>query len=831
MGTVRSLSRSFSSGEITPELFGRIDLQKRQEGLARCRNFITLPHGPAFNRPGTEFVREVKTSASATRVIPFSYNNAQTFVIELGAGYFRWHTDAATLTYTDGSAYVASATVTATAATDLINWTAHGLPIDSPVSFVSSGTVPPPLVSGTAYYVVAPAANSFKVAATAGGAAIDITGAGTGTITGSRVYAKGEIAKSAGINYYSIADANVNHAPPNATWWYAMPTSPNLYEIPNPYAAADLFDIHYVQSADVLTLTHPGYAPLELRRLGATNWQTTNPTFGAPTNSITGVTYVDQTLAAPPAPSGTREVDYVVTTIATNTLEESVGSASQGFGADLSVSGNFVRGTIVDATPTLNARYYIYKKVVKQPVSTSSYPSSNGFYGFMAQAQKDPDNGNFTFIDYNITPDISRTPPIQDTTASFNSSGNYPGAVGYFQQRRVFAGTTNAPQTFWATRTGTESNMTYNIPVTSDNRINVRIASREASTIRHIVAAGQLLLLTDTAEWRCSAVGDVLTPASINIAPQSYVGASNVQPVVVNNLVLYAAKRGGHIRELSYAWQASSFISGDICLMAPHLFDYYTMSDMAYSKGPIPVLWCISSSGYLLGMTYVPEQEVAAWHWHDSAATAVFESCAVVTENNEDRLYVLVRRTINGSSKRYIERLHTRNFATLADAFYVDCGLTYTGAPATTISGLTHLEGQAVNVLADGVVRSGLTVSGGAITLPVAASKVQVGLPITAQVQTPPLSAQVDGAFGNGKQMNVNQVALRVSASAAFKVGPTFSSLVASTAFGTPPALATLMTEQVIAPTWGFEGQVCVQQDDPLPLVLASLTLEVAIGG
>jgi hypothetical protein len=134
--------------------------------------------------------------------------------------------------------------------------------------------------------------------------------------------------------------------------------------------------------------------------------------------------------------------------------------------------------------------------------------------------------------------------------------------------------------------------------------------------------SGQLLLLTATAEWRVSAVGDVLTPASINVSPQSYVGASNVPPVVVNNLVLYAAARGGHLRELSYAWQASSFISGDICLMAPHLFDYLTISDMAYSKGPIPVLWCISSSGNLLGMTYVPEQEVAAWHRHDTRPAA-----------------------------------------------------------------------------------------------------------------------------------------------------------------------------------------------------------------
>lgn len=754
MSLVRSLSRSFSSGEITPELFGRIDLQKRQEGLARCRNFITLPHGPAFNRPGTEFVREVKDSATSTRIIPFSYNNTQTFVIELGAGYFRWHTGGATLTYTDGAAY-----------------------------------------------------------------------------NGATTYAKGDIAKSGGINYYSIQSGNTGHAPPNATWWYPMPTSPNIYEIPNSYAAADLFDIHYVQSADVLTLVHPGYAPLELRRTAATNWQTSNPTFTPPANTISSISYTNQAGAAPAVVSATQNYAYVVTTIAANTLEESVATSEQAFGENLSAAGNYVKGTIsVGASP--GTRYYVYKKVTIANGGAASVYSTNGFYGYICQAQLDPTSGAYYFIDNNIVPDVSRSPPLQDSTATFSSSGNYPGAVGYFQQRRIFAGTTNAPQTFWATRTGTESNMSYNIPVTSDNRINVRIASREASTIRHVVAAGQLLLLTDTAEWRVSAVGDVLTPAAINIAPQSYVGASNVQPVVINNLVLYAAKRGGHIRELSYAWQASSFVSGDICLMAPHLFDDKTLVDMAYSKGPIPVLWCISSSGYLLGLTYVPEQEVAAWHWHDTGASGVFESCAVVTEGSADMLYVVVRRTINGSTKRYVERLHTRYAATLADSFYVDSGLTYSGAPATTISGLTHLVGATVSALADGVPRTGLTVNGsGQITLPVAASKVQVGLPITAQIQTPPFSAQVDGAFGMGRQMNVNKVALRYSASAAFKVGPDFSTLDSSTAFGSPPASATGVSEMVIAPTWGFEGQVCIQQSDPLPLVLTAMTTEVAIGG
>ena len=689
MSNIRLLDRAFSSGEITPELFGRIDLQKRQEGLALCRNFMTLPHGPAVNRPGTQFVREVKTSAKITRLIPFSYNNTQTFAIEIGEGYFRFHTDGATL--------------------------------------VDGGGSP--------------------------------------------------------------------------------------YEVSNPYAAADLMDIHYVQSADVLTFVHPNYAPMELRRYGALDWRTSNPTFTPPANPLTGV-------AVSATGTGSVTYDYCVTAVQTTGLQESVASSTVTCTNNLATAGN--KNTISWTDPSTagtNVRYYVYKK-------------TNGLFGYIGQS------GGTSFEDNNIIADVSKTPPLADSTASFNASGNYPAAVSYYQQRRMFGGTAAQPQNFWATRSGTESNMSYNIPVQSDNRIAVRIAAREASAIRHIVPAGQLLLLTASCEWRCSASsnGDVLTPASINLAPQSYIGASNVTPVVINNLVLYAAARGGHIRELSYSWQASSYVSGDISLMAPHLFDYKSIVDMCYSRGPIPTLWAVSSDGRLLGLTYVPEQQVAAWHQHDTAASGVFESCCVVTENNEDMLYVIVRRTINGASKRYVERLHTRQFNTLADAFFVDCGLTYSGSPTTTINGLGHLEGQTVSILADGAVMPRATVVSGSITLQQAASKVQVGLPIVAQLQTLPVAAQLDGGFGQGRQKNVNKIYLRVYRSSGVLAGPDFDHLVpfkqrTTEAYGSPPNLVSDEIEIVVSPSWGASGQVCVQQTDPLPLDLASMTLEVAMGG
>ena len=306
----------------------------------------------------------------------------------------------------------------------------------------------------------------------------------------------------------------------------------------------------------------------------------------------------------------------------------------------------------------------------------------------------------------------------------------------------------------------------------------------------------------------------------------------------MNNLVLYAAANGGHIREVSYSWQVSGYTSSDICLLAPHLFDYNTIIDMAYSRGPIPILWAVSSSGALLGMTYVPEQQTAAWHHHDTAAGGVFESCCVVTENNEDMLYVIVKRTINGATVRYVERLHTRLYATLADAFYVDSGSTFVsgGGPVSTISGLTWLEGQTVNILADGAVMAPKVVTSGAITLEQPATKVTVGLPITAQLQTLPVVISSDSASGQSNQKNINKAWLRVYRSSGIKAGPNFNNLVpyaqrTTEPYGSAPNLLSQEIEIVLSPSSGIDGQVCVQQTDPLPVDIAAITLEMEIGG
>ncbi len=822
MPVTRNFKQAFSGGEISPEMFGRIADNKFQQGAATMRNFIAKPQGPAQNRPGFAFVREVKDSTKSTRLLSFTFNTTQTMVLEFGDQYFRFHTQGQTLFYSDGAAY-----------------------------------------------------------------------------NNSTNYSVGDIAKSGGVNYYSRTGAQ-GQAVSNSTHWYAMPTSPNVYEIPHPYLEAELFDVNYVQSADVITLVHPNHAPRELRRLGATQWELRVIDFGSPLSAPGGVSV---SMYIPSSTSTSTDTyvahEYVVTAVKANLVDESNQSSSASVNNNIFVTG--AKNTITWNAVSGASRYRVYK-------------SQGGIFGFLGETT------TTTLIDDNISPDFAKTPPIHEN--DFVGSGNYPGAVSYFEQRRVFAGTNNAPQNIWMTKSGTESNMSFGIPIRDDDRIEFRVAAREANTIRHIVPLTNLLMLTGSAEWRVTSVNsDAITPTSISVKPQSYVGANNAQPVIVNNSLVYAAARGGHIRELGYNWQANGFITGDLSLRAPHLFDNFTIIDMALSKSPIPIVWQVSSNGKLLGLTYVPEQQIGAWHQHDTDGT--FESVACVSEGNDDVTYCIIKRTINGASKRYVERMGTRLFATQRDNFFVDAGATYNGTNTNTvqnvtisggtnytkgetvtvtanynlfnappsvddvndaivlvdgttlyrltilgtssqtvatakldkdlpaslrntaittyevarnvISGISWLEGKTVNILADGAVHPQKVVSSGSITLDRAASVVHLGLPYESDLNTLPMALQVE-AFGQGRVKNLNHVWLRVLESSGIFAGPSADKLVeakqrTTEPYGSPPDLKTQDIKIMLTPQWQDNGQLFVRQTDPLPLTIVGLTLEVAMGG
>ena len=879
MATARVYQRSFNGGEVSPSMFARIDDGKYQTGLAKCTNFLVEPQGPICMRPGFAYVNTTKQQDKPPRLIPFSFSTDQTIVLELGNKYIRFHTHGQTLMGSNGQPY----------------------------------------------------------------------------------------------------------------------------EVATPYSIDDVFDIHYVQSADVLTLVHPSYAPRELQRYGATDWRLAEINFASSLSAPTGLN-VSQHINSEVSNKEDYVREYAVTALLADGSQESVRSGSVSIncnpygdgsyntitwqavsGAGLyrvyrnqggvwafigQTSGTSIRDENIDPdasiTPPLYDNIFSQAKGIETVTVTNqgsgyfgtrnvtghsdiitmvqatpgwydagnyylpfSYPGpgdlgkysaviedQDGGTGSGATAEiiwryggnaiywidgfkiisggsgyKNPrivmkvnypnqgietvaycnctvnkDDGSVslevsdstgsgavlvpTVVDGKITsvyvasggkdysnPTI-RVVSSNGSGATFSvkvgsASGDYPGAVTYFEQRRWFGGTYTRPNNLWATKSGTESDMSYSLPTQDDDRIAVRVAAREANRIQHMVPLAQLMLLTASAEWRVSPLNsDAITPSSMSVRPQSYVGANNVQPLVVSSTMIYAAARGGHLRECGYSYEAGGYISADVCLRAPHLFDNYNVIDMAYSKAPWPIVWCVNDQGMLIAMTYVPEQQVGAFSTVETN-NGKFRSCCVVAEGDEDILYCVVERIIAGVPKIYIERMGEREYVNLKECDYLDSSGTYEGAPKTEITGLTWLEGMEVSIVADGAVEPRQKVQNGKITLSMPASIVHVGIPYTAYAQTLPVAlALQDGSYGSGHQKNVRSMNFRVVNSSGIQAGPSFDELTEYPArftesAGLPPDPITDEVSLEVIASWSTSGQICIRQSYPLPLKIISVTTTV----
>jgi len=816
---MKTLHRSFAGGEVTPELYGRIELTKFQTGLALARNVVTLPHGPAARRPGFEFVNECRDSTQTVVLIPYAFSATDTGVMEFGHQYVRFHSNGATVLEAN-KAIVSIVTNTVTV-------TAHGY---STGDWVLIGS------------------RFFK---------ITVTGANTFTTT----------------DFWNVA------ANPSGS------TAARVAQLATPYQASELYDLHFAQSGSVISVAHPGYGLREFTRTSGT-WSVSTVSFsptlsppGQPTVTVTNPT------AGNPSPQ-----DYVITALAADGVTESLASARTSVSNDLSIAGNF--NTITWPSVTNATRYNVYKRrgqfgYIGQAVvltgktinsitrvtttatltTATAHNLSTGDMVKVTGATPAQYNGDFIItvtsptqftytmasdpgasaspvgtytavnkvVDDNILPDTLQTPP-EDIITLNGSANEYPAAVTYHEQRRWLGGTNNDPQTLYATRTAAVYNLTSSIPSRDADGMELRIASLQNNRIQHLVPLSDLIAFTPGGEWRIYAdSAPAITPTSVSLKPQGYSGASNAQPVVTAGSVLYVQAQGSRIREIAYNWESNAYRSIDISIMAPHRFNGYTVKQLAFSRAPEPVMWAVRSDGVLLGMTYVPEQQVYGWHAHDT--DGAFESVAVAAENNEDVLYCVVRRTINGRTVRYIERLHSRIFTDQDRAFYVDSGLTYDGAAVSSISGLYHLEGKEVQILADGAVHPVRMVTGGAISLDYTASVVHIGLAYTSDIQTLPLSLEGAPAGGQGTMKNVNKVHMRVSSSSLVKAGPSFTKLreyparAVTDPYGSPPALRTGEISLGVDPSWNTDASVCVRQSEPLPLTVLSMTLELAAGG
>jgi hypothetical protein len=650
---------AFTAGEISPRLEARITLEKYREGLSDLTNMVVMPHGGVTRRPGMEFLGEVKNSAVKTRLIPFQFKTEDTYILEFGNQVMR--------VYRQGLQVLTG----------------------SPKAITNVTQANPGVVTATAH----------------------------GYSNGDEIYID-DVDGMVELNFRNFIVANVTTDTftlkdsfgndidtTDFDAYVANGEADKIYEVATPYTEADLFQINFVQSADVMYLVHPNYAIRTLSRTANNNW-----TFAAV--SITG----------------------------------------------------------------------------------------------------------------------SPSPPLNDTT------DNYPSVVTFFEQRLVFGATNENPQTLWFSKNGDYLNFT--LGVADNDALSYTIASNEVNAIRYLSATRVLTIGTSGGEYVLTATSDgPITPTTTVIRKYSNYGTAQAQPVQVADVTLFLQRGKRKVREFRYVGDvnAAGYQAPDMTILAEHI-TVGGLAQFAHQQEPDSVVWALRNDGVLLGLTYRREEDVVAWHKHIvggefDGGPAVVESIATLpTDSGEDELYIVVKRTINGVTKRYIEQMQTFDFggATIG-AFFVDSGLRYEGPSTTTLFGLEHLEGETLSVMVNGATHPDRTVVGGAIDLAFGATVAVVGYGYTSNMETLRIeSGSLDGT-SQGKPKRIHGITLRLHETVGIEVGSGEQELdripFRDSSMNMDEAVPLFTGDKEIEFRGGYENddRIYVRQNQPLPMTVLGL--------
>ena len=588
-------------------------------------------------------------------------------------------------------------------------------------------------------------------------------------------------------------------------------------EVATPYSAADLLTLSYAQSGDVVYLAHRNHALRTLSRTSATSFSLAtvsfDPAISAPT--ITSVTFTSgpDASSAPPANFTLR---YKVTAVNANG-EESYSSAI-GSTATARHPSDWILGdnvTIVVGTVAGATEYLVYRE-------------EGGYFGLVGVIVA-PDT---SFIDVKYTAQTSKTPFEAKNPFSGN---NHPGIVTFHEQRLVLGGAAKSPQAVYASQTGNFKGFFKRSPLLDDDPYEFTLASGSIDAINWMASFGELLLGTGSAEYQMTGGNDPITPSNVQVKAQSYWGSAQLHPLIIGNSILHVQKQGAHVRDLFFSLEKDGYAGNDLTVLTPHLFEGYTLRQWAYQQAPNSVIWVVRNDGVLLALTYMKEHDIWAWSRHDTDGE--YRSVCTITGEFEDNLFLVVKRTVDGQAKYYLELLQQKWIADdgIEDAFFVDCGLSYYGTPTTSLAGLGHLEGKEVAVLADGSPVEGLTVESGSITLPYPASTVHVGLPYTSILAPMPYEADAKDGTTLGRLRTVGLSRIRVLDTVGGRYGSSekdlydFAYLPDEWGAAVPPYSGDL--EFSPNNQHASTSTVYITQERPLPMTIIALVLDVTYEG
>ncbi len=514
-------------------------------------------------------------------------------------------------------------------------------------------------------------------------------------------------------------------------------------------------------------------------------------------------------------------------------------------GVVLRVTG--VSSTHLTSVSIINNGAFYLGDAFANPQSQVS-TSGSGFSGtFNLTVKVSQVNLTSAGTDYATPPTVVFSSGAAAATAVLGapSSGN-PTVPAFFQQRLILAGPPGNPQQFNMSQPGSIFNFNTTFPTAPDNAIQETLVSGKLNTIKSMLPMPSgLVVLSDQQAWLINggSAGSAISALDIVANSQAYNGANDLPLIVANYDILYVQSKSSIVRDLAYNFYTNVYAGTNISVLSSHLFFGFTMLEWAWAEEPFKIVWIVRSDGQLLSLTFQKDQEMIAWSHHDTAG-GLFKSIATVTENLStgpvDAIYTVVQRTINGVLTQYVERqvelLYPSGFKS---SWFVDAGISYNGAPATTFSGARHLAGLTVTGVADGLVIPQFVMpANGTFTLGVAASQVTVGIPIVGQIQT--LALDLGEPTVQGKRKKIAAVTVRAANTLGLSIGRSFSTLVSMKDFVlgnvgtmTNQLVTDLVTgdaRTIIDPLWDVPGQYCIQQSLPYPASVLGVIPEIQVG-
>ena len=594
-------------------------------------------------------------------------------------------------------------------------------------------------------------------------------------------------------------------------------------EFDTPYGADDLPLLKWAQVGNLLYLTCQSHPPMTLRRVDHVTWELSPLVTAKTVQPPTGLTLSREATATEDSSHPNKEWVWWATYTSPKGEQSLASAPVKPAQHDGKIDRYADRPITLTILPPAGA---------EAGGIVTVYCGRNDTPGYIGEVPVDDAHPTaaVSFHDDGQVPDYGDAPP--EGKNPFPGPGNYPACCCIHQQRFVAANTATEPQTIFASQTGTYSAFDYSSPAKSSDACTFTVAGKRREEIRDLVSLRTLLALTASGESSVAgADGGPITPTSIDVKQQSRYGCSWVSPVVIGNAVIFVQDRGSAVRDLTYEFSSDGYVGADLTILAQHLLAGRRVVSMAYAKSPDSIVWIVRDDGVLLGLTYVREQEVSGWHVHETDGW--YESVCVIPEGTEDALYAVVRRRVGGRDVRHVERFASRLEADL----FLDDAIAFTAAQVGTsaeLSGFGHLEGKTLTAVVDGEVVAGLVVAGGKITLPHAvAVSGAAGLPYVSRARLLPLAVQ--DADVRAKFKRVTKVVLELLDTRGGWAGSGGDDMTelrqrqVADAFGAP-APAQGLAEIRVSAAWERDAEAVLEQRDPLPMTVLSVTREVQVG-